>query len=148
MAKDFLTIDDFDVRGKTVLLRVDFNSPMSPDGKILDDARIRSHVKTLNDLKDAKVVLMAHQSRPGKSDFITTQPHAKVLSKYLGKEVRYVDDIFGSYARSCISAMDPGDVILLENIRFYSEESIERSADEHAASYLVQKLSPYILSSM
>jgi phosphoglycerate kinase len=144
LAKDFLTIDDFDVRDKTVLLRVDFNSPMSPDGKILDDARIRSHVKTINDLKDAKVVLMAHQSRPGKSDFITTQPHAKVLSKYLGKEVRYVDDIFGSYARSCILAMEPGDVILLENIRFYSEESIERPADEHAASYLVQKLSPYI----
>ena len=144
MAKDFLTIDDFDVRGKTVLLRVDFNSPMSPDGVILDDARIRSHVKTINDLKDAKVVLLAHQSRPGKSDFMTMQSHAKILSKYLGKEVRYVDDIFGAYARSCISAMEIGDVVLLENVRFYSEESLERSVDEHAASYFVQKISPYI----
>ena len=144
MTKDFFTIDDFDVSGKTVLLRVDFNAPMSPDGRILDDARIRSHVRTINDLKDAKVVLMAHQSRPGKSDFMTTQSHAKILSQLLGKEVRYVDDIFGSYARSCISAMESGDVLLLENVRFYSEESIERSASEHAGSYFVQKLLPYI----
>lgn len=144
MAKDFFTIDDFDVSGKTVLLRVDFNSPMSPDGKILDDARIKSHVRTINDLKDAKVVLLAHQSRPGKSDFMTTKSHAAILSGYLGKEVRYVDDIFGSYARSCISSMEPGDVILLENVRFFSEESLARPVKEHADSYFVQKLLPYI----
>lgn len=144
MTKDFFTIDDFDVSGKTVLLRVDFNAPMGPNGQILDDARIRSHIRTINDLKDAKVVLLAHQSRPGKSDFMTTQSHAKVLSQLLGKEVRYVDDIFGSYARSCISAMEPGDVILLENVRFYSEESLERSVDEHAESYFVKKLLPYV----
>ena len=144
MTKDFFTIDDFDVSGKTVLLRVDFNSPMGPNGQILDDARIKSHVRTINDLKDAKVVLLAHQSRPGKSDFMTTKSHAAILSKYLGKEVRYVDDIFGAYARSCISSMEPGDVILLENVRFFSEESLERSVDEHADSYFVQKLLPYI----
>ncbi|MCL2862899.1 MAG: phosphoglycerate kinase [Methanimicrococcus sp.] len=144
LTKDFFTIDDFDVSGKTVLLRVDFNSPMSPDGKILDDARIKSHVRTINDLKDAKVVLLAHQSRPGKSDFMTMKSHAATLSKHLGKEVRYVDDIFGSYARSCISAMEPGDVILLENVRFFSEESLERSAEEHADSYFVQKLLPLV----
>ncbi|MDY0267128.1 MAG: phosphoglycerate kinase [Methanimicrococcus sp.] len=144
LTKDFFTIDDFDVSGKTVLLRVDFNAPMSPDGRILDDARIKSHIKTINDLKEAKVILLAHQSRPGKSDFMTMQSHAKILSSLLGKEVRYVDDIFGSYARSCISAMEPGDVILLENVRFYSEESLERSPDEHADSYFVKKLLPYV----
>ncbi|WP_338102436.1 phosphoglycerate kinase [Methanolapillus millepedarum] len=144
LTKDFLTIDDFDVFGKTVLLRVDFNAPMSPEGKILDDARIKSHVKTITDLKDAKVVILAHQSRPGKSDFTTTKPHAEILSKYLGKEVRYVDDIFGSYARSCISAMVPGDVIILENVRFFSEESLDRSVKEHSDSFFVQKLLPYV----
>ncbi|WNY27383.1 Phosphoglycerate kinase [Methanolapillus ohkumae] len=144
MTKKFLTIDDFDVSGKTVLLRVDFNAPMSPEGKVLDDARIRSHVKTILDLKDAKVIVLAHQSRPGKSDFTTTKPHAEILSKHLGKEVRYVDDLFGSYARSCISAMVPGDVILLENVRFFSEESLERSPKEHTHSYFVQKLLPYV----
>lgn len=144
LTKDFFTIDDFDVSGKTVLLRVDFNAPMSPDGRILDDARIKSHIKTINDLKEAKVILLAHQSRPGKSDFMTMRSHAKILSSLLGKEVRYVDDIFGSYARSCISAMEPGDVILLENVRFYSEESLERSPDEHADSYFVKKLLPYV----
>jgi len=142
--KDFFTIDDFDVSGKTVLLRVDFNSPMGPNGQILDDARIKSHVRTISDLKDAKVVLLAHQSRPGKSDFMTTKSHASILSKYLGKEVRYVDDVFGSYARSCISSMEPGDVILLENVRFFSEESLERPVDEHADSYFVQKLLPFV----
>lgn len=144
MTKDFFTIDDFDVSGKTVLLRVDFNSPMSPDGKILDDSRIKSHIRTINDLKEAKVILLAHQSRPGKSDFMTMQSHAKVLSQLIGRDVRYVDDVFGSYARSCISAMEPGDIILLENVRFYSEESLERTADEHADSYFVKKLLPYV----
>lgn len=144
LTKDFFTIDDFDVSGKTVLLRVDFNAPMGPGGHILDDARIKSHIKTMNDLKEAKVILLAHQSRPGKSDFMTMQSHAKVLSSLIGKEVRYVDDIFGAYARSCISAMEPGDVILLENVRFFSEESLERSPDEHAESYFVKKLLPYI----
>jgi phosphoglycerate kinase len=110
----------------------------------LDDARIKSHIKTINDLKEAKVILLAHQSRPGKSDFMTMRSHAKILSSLLGIEVRYVDDIFGSYARSCISAMEPGDVILLENVRFYSEESLERSPDEHADSYFVKKLLPYV----
>lgn len=144
LTKDFFTIDDFDVSGKTVLLRVDFNAPMSPDGRILDDARIRSHIRTITDLKDAKVILLAHQSRPGKSDFTTMQSHAKVLSQLIGRDVRYADDIFGSYARSCISAMEPGDILLLENVRFYSEESLERSPAEHADSYFVKKLLPYI----
>ncbi|MDD4498533.1 MAG: phosphoglycerate kinase, partial [Methanosarcinaceae archaeon] len=65
-SRDFLTIDDFDVDGKTILVRVDLNSPMDPEGNILDDMRIRSHVATLKDLENAKVVLLAHQSRPGK----------------------------------------------------------------------------------
>ena len=139
-AKDYLTIDDFDVGGKTVLVRVDLNTPMDPEGNILDDMRIKSHIPTLNDLEDAKVVLLAHQSRAGKSDFTTMSPHAKRMSQYLGREVEYVDDIFGSHARSRISDMDAGDVILLENVRFYSEESLNRSAKEHAGTHMVRKL--------
>lgn len=65
-SRNFLTIDDFDTHGKTILIRVDLNSPMDPQGNILDDMRIRSHIATLKDLEDAKVVLLAHQSRPGK----------------------------------------------------------------------------------
>lgn len=142
--KEFLTIDDFDVKGKTVLLRVDFNSPMDPEGNILNDARIRSHIRTINDLKEAKVVILAHQSRPGKSDFTTTKRHAEILSAHLGRPVRYVDDLFGAYARACIEAMEDGDIILLENVRFYSEESLGRSVEDHSRSHFVRKLLPHI----
>lgn len=143
-SRDFLTIDDFDTDGKTILVRVDLNSPMDPQGNILDDLRIRSHVATLKDLEDSKVVLLAHQSRPGKKDFTTMKPHAKLMSKYLGKQVLYVDDIFGTYARTQISAMEDGDVILLENVRFYSEESLERPPLEQSKTYPVKKLSPFV----
>jgi len=141
-AKDYLTIDDFDVSGRTVLVRVDLNTPMDPEGDILDDMRIKSHIPTLIDLEDAKVVLLAHQSRAGKSDFTTMKPHAKRISQHLGRKVEYVDDIFGSHARDKISSMNPGDVILLENVRFYSEESLKRPAKEHAETHMAHKLSP------
>ncbi|MFP4654968.1 MAG: phosphoglycerate kinase [Methanohalobium sp.] len=140
--KDFLTIDDFDTDNKTVLVRVDLNSPMDPEGNILDDMRIKSHVTTIKELKNARVVLLAHQSRPGKNDFTTMNPHALLMSKYLGKEIKYVDDIFGTYARQKISSMEKGDVILLENVRFYSEESLERPVSEHETTHLVRKLAP------
>lgn len=143
-SRDFLTIDDFDVDGKTILVRVDLNSPMDPEGNILDDMRIRSHVATLKDLENAKVVLLAHQSRPGKQDFTTMKPHARLMSKHLGREVRYVDDIFGTYAKIQIASMEDGDVIMLENVRFYSEETLERPAAEQARSYMVQKLAPFV----
>ncbi|WP_394335342.1 phosphoglycerate kinase [Methanolobus psychrotolerans] len=142
--RDYLTIDDFDVDGKTVLVRVDLNTPMDTEGNILDDMRIKSHIPTIMDLEDAKVVLVAHQSRAGKKDFTTMFPHSQRMSQYLGKEVKYVDDIFGTYARSAISSMEKGDVILLENVRFYSEESIERPAKDHATTHMIRKLFPLI----
>lgn len=142
--RDYLTIDDFDIDGKTILVRVDLNTPMDPDGNILDDMRIKSHISTIKDLDDAKVVLMAHQSRAGKSDFTTMKPHSVRMSQYLGKDVRYVDDIFGTHARNSIVSMEKGDVILLENVRFYSEESIVRPASDHADTHMVRKLSPLI----
>ncbi len=142
ITKNFLTIDDFDIDDTTILVRVDLNSPMDPDGNILDDMRIRSHLVTLKDLENAKVVLLAHQSRPGKNDFTTMRAHALRMSAYLGREVRYVDDIFGSHARSSISSMKKGSVILLENVRFYSEEMLKRTASEHAQTHMVQQLSP------
>ena len=143
-SRDFLTIDDFDIDGKTILVRVDLNSPMDPDGNILDDMRIRSHIATLKDLETAKVVLLAHQSRPGKQDFTVMKPHAHLMSKHLGREVRYVDDIFGTFAKTQIASMEDGDVLMLENVRFYSEETLSRSAAEHAETYLVKKLAPFV----
>ncbi len=140
--KDYLTLDDFPIDNQRILVRVDINSPMDPDGKILDDKRFRGHLPTLRDLEDARVVLMAHQSRAGKKDFTTLEAHARRFTQLLHREVTYVDDIFGSHARESIKAMKPGEVILLENTRFYSEENINRPPEDHAKSHMVKQLYP------
>jgi phosphoglycerate kinase len=145
MALDFCTMDDFDLDNKTVLVRVDINSPVDPaTGLILDDTRIRLHAETIGELsnKGAKTVVLAHQSRPGKKDFTTLKQHAESLSKILNHKVKYVDDIFGSNARTAISRMKRRDIILLENVRFYSEEILKRDPKLQSETHMVQKLSP------
>lgn len=140
--RDYLTLDDINTKGKTVLCRLDLNSPMDPNGTILDDSRFRSHLTTLRELEDSKVIILSHQSRPGKSDFTTMEPHSKILSKMMRRNVDYVDDIFGSHAVSSIKKMGKGDTIMLENTRFYSEESLERTPKEHTRTHMVKQLSP------
>jgi len=145
MAPDFYTIDDLDLEGKTVLVRVDINSPVDPiTGLLLDDTRIRLHAETISELaeKGAKTVLIAHQSRPGKKDFTTLQQHAGALSNLLERPVGYVDDIFGSNARETISTLKAGEILLLENVRFYSEEILQREPLEQAETHMVRLLSP------
>ena len=97
MAKEFNTIDDFDVENKTVLVRIDINAPVDPSsGIILDDTRLKLHAQTVKELsnKGAKVVLLAHQSRPGKKDFTTLSQHADALSEILNLRVKYIDSLF------------------------------------------------------
>lgn len=140
MTRDYLTIDDIDIKGKKVLCRLDLNSPMDPNGIILDDSRFRSHLMTLKELEDSKVVILSHQSRPGKSDFTTMEPHSKLLSKLMKRNINYIDDIFGSHALDAIKKMNKGDIIMLENTRFYSEESLERVTKEHKKTHMVRRL--------
>lgn len=140
MTRDYLTIDDIDTKGKTVLCRLDLNSPMDPDGIILDNSRFRSHLVTLKELEDSRVVILSHQSRPGKSDFTTMEPHAKQLSKLMRRNINYIDDIFGSHAIETIKKMNDGEIILLENTRFYSEESLERAIKDHKKTHMVKRL--------
>ena len=145
MAPDFYTIDDFDLDGKIVLLRVDINSPVDPvTGLLLDDTRIRLHAETIDELaeKGAKTVLLAHQSRPGKNDFTTLKQHAETLSNLLDRPVGYVDDIFGSNARDTITTLKKGEILLLENVRFYSEEILQREPSQQAETHMVRLLSP------
>ena len=90
---DFNTIDDFDIEDKTVLVRIDINSPVDPSsGIILDDTRLKLHAQTIKELsnKGAKVVLLAHQSRPGKKDFTTLSQHAQALSDILNLSLQIV----------------------------------------------------------
>ncbi|MGZ7208259.1 MAG: phosphoglycerate kinase [Methanobacterium sp.] len=145
MSLKFYTIDDFDMENKTVLVRVDINSPVNPvTGSLLDDTRLKLHAGTIDEIskKGAKTVLLGHQSRPGKKDFTTLQKHAEALSKILKRHVGYVDDIFGSNARKRIKGMKSGDILLLENVRFYSEEILKRDPEEQAKTHMVQKLTP------
>lgn len=120
------TIRDIDVAGKRVLVRVDFNVPLDKAGRITDDTRIRAVLPTIEYLrnKGAKVILCSHLGRPkGKvAEEFRLTPVAKRLSELLGTTVVKTDDCIGSDAERVAAAMKPGDVILLENLRFHAEE--------------------------
>ncbi|MBE6491556.1 MAG: phosphoglycerate kinase [Methanobrevibacter sp.] len=147
MMVDFNTIDDFDIEDKTVLVRIDINSPVDPSsGIILDDTRLKLHAQTVKELsnKGAKVVLLAHQSRPGKKDFTTLSQHAQALSDILNLRVKYADSLFSNAAKEAIKSLKPHEILLLENARFFSEESLSRTPEEQSKTLLVRHLSPLI----
>ncbi len=109
----------------TVMLRVDFNSPIDPSSnQILDDKRFREHLPTVQALEDSRLVILTHQSRPGKKDYTPLEAHAARLERLLGRQVTYVDDIFGRCAREAIRNAGRGDVLMLENLRFAAEENL------------------------
>jgi phosphoglycerate kinase len=145
MAK-FLTLDDVEVKGKVVLVRVDFNSPVNPKtNKILDDSRIRaSGESTIRELveKGAKVVVLAHQGRKKDPDFIPLKQHAEILANILGKPVKYVDDIFGEKAKDTIKELKSGNVLVLENVRMYDAETEEGTPEVQSKKELVVSLAP------
>lgn len=115
------TVRDVDIAGKRVLVRVDFNVPLSA-GEVTDDARIKAALPTIEYLLEhgAKVVLMSHLGRPKgePDDALKMDPVARRLSDLLGKPVKKLDAIVGSDVEAAVNAMEPGDVILLENTRF------------------------------
>lgn len=144
MVFKFLTLDDVDLAGKTVFLRVDINSPIDPVSKrILDASRITETLDTIRELDEAKVVLGAHQSRPGKYDFTSLELHARVLQMYLSNRVRFVDDVLGEKARSAIKSLKRGDVLVLNNLRAIDSENKEAPPEELAKTDLVRTLAPY-----
>jgi phosphoglycerate kinase len=139
------TLDDVDVKNKTVLLRVDINVPYDPETeRIADSDRLREHAKTIRELSDkrAKLVILAHQGRKGDPDFIPLKQHAKLLTKHVGKKVEYVDDIVGEKAKEKIKSLKPGEIILLDNVRFLEDEAINKSPEEHRNSSIVKNLAP------
>lgn len=145
MGREFFTLDDFDLSEKTVLLRVDINSPIDPSsGRLLNDARIREHMVTIRDLWRSKVAILAHQSRPGKDDFTTLEVHALRIGQLLGRPVRYVDSLFNSAAIEAIKSLRSGDVAVLENTRFYAEEEVlaDDKTEKMSRTHMVRKLAP------
>ena len=142
----FLTMDDFNLKDKTVLVRVDFNSPLDPETKkIINDKRIRAHADaTIKELvkKGAKTVILAHQGRPGDADFIPLNQHAVLLGKALGMPVKYVDDVFGEAAQNAIKALKSGEVLVLGNVRGVPNEQTKATPEEHAKTEFVKNLAP------
>jgi phosphoglycerate kinase len=125
MSTSFRTIDDVDVEGKRVLMRVDFNVPMK-DGKVTDSTRIDRTVPSIRELtkKGAKVIILAHFGRPKgkKNPEFTLKPVAQKLAEVLNQKVAFAPDCIGPEAKAVVDAMQPGEVAMLENVRFYAEE--------------------------
>ena len=121
-----LTINDIDLKNKKVLVRVDFNVPLDENMNITDDIRITSSLPTIKKIVSdgGKAILMSHLGRPkGKPNpKYSLKPVAIRLSQLLGKEVKLAPDCIGNEVKALINAMKPGDVILLENLRFHEEE--------------------------
>ena len=113
--RSFLTIDDYNLDGETVILRIDVNSSINPEnGDLLDDTRIKRHAATVKELSEmnAKVVILAHQSRPGKLDFVNLENHGKRMSEITGKEIKFVNDVHGKIAIQQIRNLENGEEIL------------------------------------
>ncbi len=149
----FFTMDDFDFADKTVYLRIDINSPINPiTDEILDDSRFKSYINTINELRNAKVVIVAHQGRPGDSDFISLKYHAMHLSRIINRDIKFIDSLFGENVIKSIKEMKSGDIIMLENSRFYSEEvAINFDEETIENTHIVKSLAPlfdyYIIDS-
>lgn len=140
------TIRDIDVAGKRVFVRVDYNVPINTELKIVDDTRIVSTLPTVNYLIEhgAKVILCSHLGRPdGKRDNkMSLRPVLARLSKLLDKPVSFAEDVLDKSTSEMINNMDNGDVLMLENIRFYAEEEAN---DEEFAKKLAELADLFVL---
>ena len=138
----FLTIDDFDLKGKTVFLRVDMNCPIDPETlEISGTKRIEEIVETINSLNSAKIVIGSHQGRVGNKDYTGMENHAKVLEKLLNRKVTYVSDVMGTAAQNEIKKLNDGEILLLDNLRLSAEENYEFSGSNAAKTIMVKRLS-------
>jgi phosphoglycerate kinase len=146
------TLDDFNFQGKTVFARLDLNSPYDPDsGKLKDTTRIEKAIPTIVELsqKGAKLVLLTHQGGDLEyHNYISTELHGQVISKLAGRPVGFIDDVCGPCARETIKGLKPGQILLLDNVRYMAEEmtlfetKLKLSPSEQAETIVVSKLSP------
>jgi phosphoglycerate kinase len=130
-------LKDFNFQGKRVLVRCDFNVPLSEKGEILDDFRIRKSIPTIKYLlnKKAKIILISHLGRPGKNQKFSLRPVAKRLKALLRKKIKFLDDCLGEKVEKGIEKIKEKEIILLENLRFYKGEE---ENDENFAKNLAK----------
>ena len=136
-----LTLDDFDLKGKTVFLRVDMNCPIDSNTmEISGTKRIEEAIETIKALGDAKLVIASHQGRVGNDDYTGMDKHAIVLEKMLGKKIKYVEDVIGETAQNAIKNLQDGEILLLDNLRLCAEENYEFSPEDAANTMMVKRL--------
>jgi len=140
---DYNTLDDL-APAQRVLVRLDLNSPVE-DGEVQDNNRFDRYSETVRHLSDEdhKVVLMAHQGRPGRDSFVSLEQHAEILAGHIGRDVDFVADTFGEAAIAAIDDLDSGDVLLLENTRMCDEELPEEEPEVKAETEFVQSLATH-----
>jgi len=137
---DYNTLDDL-APAQRVLVRLDLNSPIEA-GTVQDNRRFERHARTVSELAEAghRVICLAHQGRPGRNDFAHLEQHARILEGHLDCPVEFVEDVDGEVAAAAIEAAEPGDVVLLDNLRMSDDELADRDPEAHAESPLVTRL--------
>jgi phosphoglycerate kinase len=152
MINGIYTLDDFELEGKTVLTRLDMNSPIDPETKLPRDiTRIKNSVPTLRELskRGAKTVILIHQGGDREyHNFCSTEMQVKILRELMDREVLYVDDVCFEAAQNRIRGLKNGEILMLENVRYLGEEmngfenTLKLSPEEQAKTVLVRKLAP------
>jgi len=138
---NFLTLDDFDLKDKTIFLRVDMNCPIDSETmEIVGTKRIEEATETIKALEEAKLVVASHQGRVGNKDYTGMEKHAKVLQELLKKDIKYVQDVIGSAAQNEIKNLKNGEILLLDNLRLCAEENYEFAPANAANTIMVQRL--------
>ena len=146
------TLEELDLAGTRVLLRVDINSPIDPQtGQIADETRIDKSLPTIRDLADggARVVIIAHQGDTlDYHNLVSLREHSVKLAEKLGRPVSFIDDVAGPAAREAIADLGDGEILLLDNLRFLTEEvstfesAVKLTPTEMTETYLVRNLAP------
>lgn len=145
MAIKMLSIEDLDLADKKVFLRVDINTPVDPEtGELIEQARLEEAAITIRDLADSRVVVASHQGRVGRSDYVSLKLHSQALSRILGRDVKFVEDVFGPEALRSIDGLGRGEVLVLDNLRFTAEENQEYKPSEAEKTFLISRIKDHI----
>ncbi len=141
MVTKILTLEDLDLDDKRIFLRVDINTPIHPEtGELMEQTRLEEAAITIRDLHKSKVVVGSHQGRVARPDYVGMEKHAKILSRLLGQNVPYLEDVFGPTATRTIDRMMSGEIVLLDNLRFAAEENHEYSPGDAQKTFFIQRL--------
>ena len=142
------TIDDIDVNNQRVLLRADLNAPMKQDAngvmQITDDGRLKASVTTINDLrkKNAKIIVLAHLGRPKgeRKPELSLKPIAKRLGELVGTSITLIDDLNGSDTLTIVNALKPGEIAMVENIRYEKDETSKDATERQKLAKVLATL--------